>query len=151
MEFLKSMLSDSEIEKVINVVIQKVLFPKFRELGMDASGEWLRTTQADKNTIIGPDYTKYLVNGRPPGKRPPIAPIEKWVEAKLGLSGRQATSAAFAISTVMAEKGTTWHQKGGSDLLEVLESKEVYELFVKTYALEVQAIVSENFRRALIS
>lgn len=145
------MLSDSEIEKVIGVVIEKVLFPKFRGLGMDATGEWLTNTRAEKNTIVGPFYTKFLVEGRPPGKRPPISPIEKWVEAKLGLTGRQATSAAFAISNTMAEKGTTWFRKGGSDLLEILESKEVYELFVKTYALEVEAVISENFRRALTS
>lgn len=143
------MLSDDQIEKVITTVVEKVLKPKFIELGMDASGNWLETTRADKNTIIGPAYTEQLVNGRAPGKRPPVNPIEKWVEAKLGLSGKQATSAAFAISNKIAKEGTTWHQKGGSDLLEILESKEVYDLFVQTYALEVKAVLTENFRRAL--
>jgi hypothetical protein len=143
------MLTDAQVEKIVNVVVEKVLKPKFIELDMDASGEWLATTRGDKNTIIGPAYTEQLVKGRGPGKRPPIAPIEKWVEAKLGLSGRQATSAAFAISASMAEKGTTWFRKGGSDLLEILESKEVYDLFVNTYALEVKATLADNFRRAL--
>lgn len=143
------MLTDAQVEKVISIVIEKILFPKFKELGMDASGNWLNTTRADKNTIIGPAYTEQLAKGRAPGKRPPIDPIEKWVEQKLGLSGKQANSAAWAIATSMAKKGTTWHQKGGSDLLEVLESKEVYDLFVDTYALEVKSVLADQFRRAL--
>jgi hypothetical protein len=143
------MLTDAQIENVVSVVVQKVLFPKFDQLGMNASGNWKETTRAEGNTIIGPAYTEQLAKGRAPGARPPISPIEKWVEAKLGLSGKQATSVAWAISINIAKKGTTWHQKGGTDILEVLESKEVYDLFVKTYALEVKAILSDNFRRSL--
>ena len=143
------MLTDSQIEDVISKVIESVLIPKFKELKMNATGNWIEKTKADGNTIIGPHYTKYLVEGRAPGKNPPIAPIESWVQAKLGLSGKQATSVAYAISHKIAKEGTSWYQAGGSDLLEILESKEVYEMFVKLYAIEVKAIISDNFRRAI--
>ena len=37
---------------------------------------------------------------------PPVDPIEFWVEKKLGLSGDEARSAAYAIAWKIAQKGT---------------------------------------------
>lgn len=59
-----------------------------------------------------------------PGAMPPVDPIEKWVNAKFGLFGTEARSAAFAISKKIADSGTTWYQKGGSGLLDVLNDSE---------------------------
>lgn len=120
-----------DIERILTEVVNRFLIPKFRELGMNATGEWLDslevTTGENSGTIRGRDYSQQLALGRKPGKRPPIAPIEKWVNAKFGITGAQAKSMAFAIATKIAREGTTWHQKGGSDLIEVLESNEVRE------------------------
>ena len=120
-----------DIERILTEVVNRFLIPRFRELGMNATGEWLDslevTTGENSGTIRGRDYSQQLALGRKPGKRPPIAPLEKWVNAKFGITGAQARSMAFAIATKIAKEGTTWHQKGGSDLIEVLESNEVRE------------------------
>lgn len=122
-------LSDDQIIELMDEVVDRFLVPRFRdELGMDATGEWLRTKETsagqNKGIIRARDYTEYLVNGRAPGKMPPIAPIEEWVKAKMGLSGAQARGAAFAIATKISQEGTTWYQQGGTDLVKVLEEPE---------------------------
>ena len=54
--------------------------------------------------IRGRDYTEWLEHGRGPGGLPPISAIETWVNAKLGLYGTEATSAAWGIAkTIQAE------------------------------------------------
>lgn len=112
-------------ENILKDVIRLYLVPKHIALGQKASGNWIQKLEVDDNVIRGEKYTEQLVYGRRAGKRPPITPIEKWVNAKFGISGQQATSFAFAIANKIAKEGTTWHQKGGSDLLEVLETDEV--------------------------
>lgn len=120
-----------EIERVLLDVVDKFLIPKFRELGMNATGEWLDSlkieVREDGGTIRGWQYSEQLAKGREPGKRPPIAPLERWVNAKFGISGKEAKSMAFAVANKIAKEGTTWHEKGGSDLIEVLESQQVIE------------------------
>lgn len=37
---------------------------------------------------------------------PPVAPIQDWVESKLGLQGKEARSVAFAIATKISKVGT---------------------------------------------
>lgn len=124
-------IKDEDIIRVMDEVANRFLIPHFLELGMNATGEWVRSieTTASNNTgyIRGRDYSYYLVNGRKPGNRPPIAPLERWAQAKLGLSGQQATSAAFAIANKIAQEGTEYYKQGGTDLLEVLESPECIE------------------------
>lgn len=51
--------------------------------------------------------------------------MEKWVKAKFGIHGKQATGIAFAVANKIAEEGTTWYKQGGTDLIRVLESDEV--------------------------
>lgn len=112
-------------------VVDKFLIPHFLRLGMDATGEWRKnvSVRAGDNVgyIDGRHYSEQLVYGRKPGKRPPIAPLERWVKAKLHLSGKEAKGVAFAISNKIAKEGTSWYQKGGSDLIEILESKQVID------------------------
>lgn len=125
------LIPDAKFEEILNDVIRLYLIPKHKELGMEATGEWIKSLESKGNVIRGRKYTEQLVYGRNAGKAPPIAPIEKWVNAKFGISGKQATSFAFAISKKIAKEGTTWKAKGGSDLLEVLETKEVKDFIQK--------------------
>lgn len=142
------------IEQSLNRVIE-ILIRKYDELGMRATGEWADElegrTAINRGSIWGMPYTEQLVQGRAPGKRPPIAPLERWAQAKFGLSGQQARSTAFAVANKIAESGTTWYQKGGSDLVEVLESPEVMEAFygpITEYLLaEVRVTIMEELRR----
>lgn len=112
-------------------VVDRFLIPHFMRLGMDATGEWRENVQvrAEPNVgyIDGRHYSEQLALGRKPGKRPPIAPLQRWVQAKLHLSGNEAKGVAFAIANKIAKEGTSWYQKGGSDLIEILESREVTE------------------------
>lgn len=112
-------------------VVDKFLIPRFDQLGMNATGEWKRNVKVRAGTnvgfIDGRDYTENLANGVEPGNRPEIEPLEKWVKAKLHLSGKVAKGVAFAIANKIEESGTSWYKKGGTDLIEILESKQVID------------------------
>lgn len=124
-------ISEAKVLEIMQEVIDLYLIPKFNELGLNASGDWLRAIQARASGTVGEiwglDYTQYLVNGRAAGTPPPIAPLVRWVGFKLGYSGQQAISTAFAISKKIAAEGTEIKKQGGTDLLEVLQSSEVQE------------------------
>lgn len=119
------------IEETMQEVITRWLIPKFNELGMNATGEWLNNIEVktgdNKGEIWARKYSEQLALGRMPGNRPPITPIERWVNVKLGISGNEGKSVAFAIANKIAKEGTSWYQKGGSDLIEVLEQPDVIE------------------------
>ena len=140
-----------DIERILTEVVNRFLIPRFRELGMNATGEWLDslevTTGENSGTIRGREYSQQLALGRKPGKRPPIAPLEKWVNAKFGITGAQARSMAFAIATKIAKEGTTWYQKGGIDLIEVLESIEVRQYITGEMRGILQIELSERLIR----
>lgn len=51
------------------------------------------------------DYAEHVEHGTRP-HRPPVQPIQDWVEIKLGLSGRAAVSAAHAIAVNIGKRGT---------------------------------------------
>lgn len=151
----ENLLSPTVIERVINEVAQKFLIPKFLSLGMEATGEWRSSLHAEGNILRGRGYTKQLQYGRKPGRKPPIAPLITWVEAKLGLSGRQAVSVAYAVRHKIAEEGTSWYQAGGSDLMDVLEDPQVIAYFherlgdhIRTEVkLFVSSALNENFKK----
>lgn len=140
------------ILKALNKAID-VLIRKYDELGMRATGDWAQGLEArpghNGGEIWGLPYTEQLVQGRAPGNRPPIAPLERWVQAKFGMSGRQATSMAFAVANKIAKEGTTWHQQGGSDLLEVLDDQEVVDTFYSAIGSYLTIQVTEELTRTL--
>jgi hypothetical protein len=124
-------ISEVKTREIMQEVIDLYLIPKFKELGLNASGDWLRAIEARASgttgEIWGLDYTRYLVNGRAAGTPPPIAPLVRWVGFKLGYSGQQAISTAIAISKKIAAEGTEIKKNGGTDLLEILQSPEVQQ------------------------
>lgn len=123
------MIDKTEILTKVLIYVVEVVSNKHKELGMEATGDWLKALdykiEGNIGYLIGLDYTEYLIKGREPGKRPPIDPIERWVKAKFGISGDRSRSVAFAVANKIKEQGTSWKQKGGSDLLEILNSMEV--------------------------
>lgn len=134
-------------------VIDLFLIPKFNQLGMNATGEWLDNLEIrvinGSGQIWGRDYTEQLVYGRKPGKKPPVAPLEKWVNAKLGRFGAQGRSIAFAVQNKIAKEGTSWYEKGGSDLLEVLTSQEVTDYVNKRIGQEYVKEAILQFQRTI--
>lgn len=146
------------IRETLTEVVERFLKPKFIALGMNASGDWLKSlevrTSLNRGEIWGLDYTYYLVNGRSPGKRPPIAPLVRWVGNKFGYSGQQAVSTAFAVAHKIANEGTEYYPNG-TDLLEVLESQEVQQFINKKigdYILqETQIRITRMIKETLIT
>jgi hypothetical protein len=142
-------IPDAKFEEILNDVIRLYLIPKHKALGMEATGEWINSLESKGNTIRGRKYTEQLVYGRAAGKAPPIAPLENWVNAKFGITGKQATSFAFAISKKIAKEGTTWKKRGGSDLLEVLETQEVLNFINSKLARYFQTEITLQIQREL--
>lgn len=146
------------IRETLNEVVESYLKPKFIALGMNASGQWLQSlevrTSLNRGEIWGADYTYYLSEGRRPGKKPPITPLVQWVGNKFGLYGREAVSAAYAISNKIAKEGTEYYPDG-TDLLRVLQSEEVQQFIIKKigdYLIEQTRLeILERIKNTLIT
>lgn len=140
-----------ELERIGNEVVQLFLIPRFRELDMNATGEWLQSlevqTAGDSVTIRGRHYSEQLAKGREPGKMPPVNAIERWVNAKIGFSGSDGRAMAWAIAKKIQKEGTTWYQKGGSDLIEVLEEPQTVEYVQNQLAGILQIRIADNLVR----
>ena len=101
-------------------ILSQLTFEEETKMVVDAyyaegySGEFGKTAYFTMDTTSStpaailhtPAYTPFLLYGRGPGKMPPLAPIESWMEAK-GLEG-----SAWAIRKHIADFGTT-----GNDFL----------------------------------
>lgn len=147
-----TLISDEAIKEVMQDVIDNYLIPTFLTLGMNASGQWLKSLQADAlngvGYIKGIDYTYYLVNGRAPGKRPPIQPLIAWVGHKFGIYGDEAKSAAFAIAKKIEREGTEYYPNG-TQLLEVLQSQEVTQYVYDKMRIQVNGSIEAQIKRQL--
>ena len=76
--------------------LQLEFLAKYKEKGMEASGDWGRSletvvNQSDDGLLTGSvkafDYSQQLETGRKPGKFPPREAIENWINEK-GLAAR---------------------------------------------------------------
>jgi hypothetical protein len=149
MEFI----TESEIINIIQKVVNDVLIRRFTELGMNATGQWLDSLEVvakgSDGIIRGQSYTEFLAKGRPAGSLPPIAPLTKWVTAKFGVGGKQATSIAWAVAKKIQREGTTWHQKGGTDLLEILSELKTLEIINNEIQQKVTASITKELQRQI--
>lgn len=140
-----------ELEAILQKVIDNFLIPRFNELGMNASGEWLANLEIevgdDEGKIRGRKYSEQLAKGRRPGKAPPIRQLERWVNAKLGISGTEALSMAFAIAKKIEKEGTTWYKKGGTDLIEVLSEPKTIQFMQEELIAIARVRVAETLQR----
>ena len=121
-------LTNEDIEKVIWKVVDQFLIPKFNDLDMNASGEWLgalsvKGVSSNRGEIWGRPYTRQLENGRPGGSMPPVSAIEKWVNDKFGIFGKEANQRAWAIAKKIQKEGTSYYPQG-TDLIKVLYEPE---------------------------
>ena len=61
-----------EVEQVLKKVVELFLVPRFKELGMPATGEWEQNLEVVAESIGGKirgrDYSQQLAFGRKPGK-----------------------------------------------------------------------------------
>src|SRR5690606_24255680 len=116
-------IPQEEIERIVTDVINLFLIPKFRELGMPASGEWEQNVQARSNEIWGRDYTEYLVQGRPPNEARGHEALAKWAVwagntfIKDWAIAKGVNIDPIAIAYKIAREGTDYYPEG-TDLLE---------------------------------
>lgn len=149
-------ISEQLYLNVLQGVIDNFMKPRFIELGMSATGQWLNTIQPrivqGRGEIWGMDYSYFLANGRAPGRRPPVSALLPWVNAKFGIGGQEALSIAFAVATKIGNEGTRFYPDG-TDLLEILNSNEVkqyiYTNLGQALTVEISAIlrkqINDNF------
>lgn len=115
-----------------------------------ATGDWINSVEVRRNgteiSIWANDYTQWLVQGRAPGGRPPINPLVRWVEAKLGATGQEAKSIAYAVATKIEKEGTNYHPEG-TDLVDgVLTEQRVSDILQKV-GEEMSFFLGRNLER----
>jgi len=146
-------VEEAVLLRALQGVIDLFLIPKFNELNMNASGDWIESltpeVEGEHGVIKGKYYTYWLVNGRQPGTYAPIAPLIRWVGFKLGLSGKDAVSAAYAINNKIKNEGTTHYETQGTDLLDVLKSPEVTQYLYTTIGLSLVGQITLELKRRL--
>lgn len=88
------------------------------------AGAWLqsRGVEWQGNQLVGftdpepvASYAKYPIEGRQPGRRPPISALIPWVEYKLGKTGKEARTVAFLIARKIGEEGNLRYRGHGRD------------------------------------
>lgn len=141
------------VEKVLNEVVERFLKPKFIELGMNASGDWLNALEVRGNEIWGMDYTEYLVRGRGGNEDQSDEAVWRWAKWAAATFIKDWVSAkgidnklAFPIAYKIAKEGTSYYPNG-TDLLEVLESREVKEFVMRELSQYMIKEVQQTFVR----
>lgn len=154
-------LTNEDILAVIGEVVERFLIPRFLELDMNASGEWLNSLEVvasnNKEAVIrGRDYTYYLVRGRGPNKDQSIEALRRWavwagntfIKEWVRNKGIEADPIAVAMS--IAKKGTTWKRSGGSNLLEVLTEPDTVKFIEEQLRMIVKPRIVEALQRNAI-
>ena len=129
-------MTTTEILQIEFDEIKKDLISKHNQLKMKASGNWQESLVVDVRNksesiviarVYGEHYTEQLVNGRKPGKFPPIEAIKKWVIEK-GIAGimekAKVSSIAFLIARKIAKEGTKYYRDSGTDLVSSVYTPE---------------------------
>lgn len=145
-------ISEELYLNVLQGVIDNFLKPKFIELGMNASGEWLNTIQPiiveGRGEIWGMDYTYWLNNGREPNKdQSPqalkawayyygINVIQPWAQSK-GIVLDNPIGVAYNIA-----KNGTKKRPERIDFLDILNSDEVKQYIYTQLRIGITATIS---------
>jgi hypothetical protein len=145
-------IPDELILSTMQGVIDNFLKPKFISLGMNATNNWINSLTPmvvnGNGEIWGMNYTYWLVNGRAPGKRPPVSALIPWVNAKFGIGGKEAVSIAWAVAKKIEKEGTEYYPDG-SDLLEILYSSEVTNYIYSQYRIGFNVEINKILKKQL--
>jgi len=154
-------LTNEDIILVIEEVVERFLIPRFLELDMNASGEWIKSLEvvASNNreaVIRGRDYTYYLTKGRGPNNDQSIEALRRWAVwagntfIKEWVKNKGIAADPIAVAMSIAKKGTTWKRKGGSDLLEVLTEPDTIQFIEQKIRMIVQPRIVDALQRNAI-
>lgn len=135
-------------EEILRIEFEKLrddLRIRYFYLGMKASGSWEKNlevvTASNSVKLIGAKYTEQLIYGRRPGKFPPIKAIEQWLKDK-GIrpisEKMKISSLAFLIARKIANDGTNYFKKGGTDLVSaVITPQRIQEIINKVGVVNI--------------
>lgn len=144
----------NEHAKILQKEFEKLsadLTQRYIELGMKASGKWDKEKTVDvsesgsvvSGKIEGTPYTRQLQFGRKPGKFPPLAAIEQWINDKQIVPDIPIRSLAYLIARKIAKEGTDYYKQGGTDLVDsVVTPQRIDSIISKVGIINVEAIVS---------
>lgn len=147
---IEEILKSAE-EKVFDefLLLRQELVEKHIELGMEASGKWIRSLEVlktDMSTkLIGEKYTEQLVYGRKPGTLPPVNAIKEWIEEKGITSDLSTTSLAWAIAMKIKRDGTRYYQKGGTDLVSSVITTQRIQKIINLAGIEIALGIAPIF------
>lgn len=152
-------LTQEDIEKVTWDVINTFVIPDFDSRDHNASGKWKNTlgvrSETSKGVITGMDYTQFLIDGRKPNKdQSPeaLSHFARWAGHyifKPWIQNKGLNLNPYAVAYIIAKEGTKIHKEGGSDFLEILESKEVQEFILKKLGDKITVRVVNDLRNEL--
>lgn len=124
-------ISNEQIQKVMQGVIDNFLIPKFIESGHNASGKFVQSLSADgfdnKGFINGNDYIYFIINGRKPNKDQSPEALNHFMRwaghyiFKDWVKDKGIDASPYAIAYNVGKFG----YEGDSTLLEILQSPEV--------------------------
>jgi hypothetical protein len=126
-------------------------------LKMKASGDWLKSREivqrGDSVKINAVKYTYQLVNGRKPGKFPPIDSIKKWIYDK-GIVNKikgdiSVSSLAFLIARKIAREGTNYFQQGGPDLVDSVFTPQALQNIIDLVGAELVVTFTSKIENQL--
>lgn len=143
------MKKSTEILQLEFELIKQDLIDKHNQLGMRASGDWANSLHVEAKgltaTIFGNSYTEQLVNGRGPGKFPPISAITQWISDKnIPLVDITISSLAFLIARKIAREGTQYFKKGGTDLISsVITPQRIQRIIDSVSEFHINSFVSD--------
>jgi hypothetical protein len=132
-------------------LIKRDLIIKHKELGMKSSGKWIESVEANTNrlngVILAEHYTEQLVNGREPGRFPPVKAIEQRIIDK-GIqpfdSNLKISSLAFLIARKIAREGTRYFQEGGTDLVDaVITPARIQRIIDRVTEFQISSFTSD--------
>lgn len=155
------LLTNQDLLTVIEGVVDEFLIPRFMELNMDASGEWLKSLEViasgDREAVIrGRDYSYYLVRGRGPNQNQDPAALRRWAVwagntfIKEWVRDKGISADPIAVAMSIAKKGTSWKRKGGSNLLEVLIEPQTLKYIEDRLKTIVQPRIIDELQRNAI-
>jgi hypothetical protein len=127
------------------------ILQRYEQQGRRASGKFadeLEVQVSETNAVLlGSPHSRFVERGRGPGKWPPRAAIEQWIEDKDGLPAifkEKKKSFAFLIARKIAREGTQ-----GSDVLETAV-REFLEKELPLMLSEVGAVYANEIRTELV-
>ena len=83
--------------------------------------------------MFGAGYTFYMMNGRGPGKMPPIDKIQQWINNK------KLTLNAYAVATMIKDKGTLQFRKPDANKKKLLS-----DVYTPEKNRELLALISNS-------